>query len=290
MYHDQITHIAINAERNWFLMDDFAGMNRRHWDDLVPIHFESAFYSLDSFKSGKSSLKRVEVEEVGDVHGKTLLHLQCHFGMDTLSWARAGAIVTGVDFSSAAIQAAKRLASDTGVQAQFIESDIYELPGVLAGQFDIVFTSYGVLLWLPDLTEWARIVAKFLRPGGVFYIIEGHPMAHVLDHADNVKGLRLKHSYCPSNEPVPREDDGSYADRDAHVEHRRTYEFPHTMGEIVTSLLGAGLELEFLHEFPFAAWNVVPSSQMNDDGYVHLTEGDGLVPLLFSIRARKQVR
>ena len=160
-------------------MDEYTQANRRHWDEIVPIHAGSEFYDVGSFKAGKSKLKPVELEELGDVRGKTMLHLQCHFGLDTLSWAREGAIVTGADFSGQAIETARALAAETGVEARFVVSDLYALPENLEGQFDIVFTSYGAIYWLPDIRRWAQIAAHFVRPGGTFYIVEFHPFAWV---------------------------------------------------------------------------------------------------------------
>src|SRR5512136_2825848 len=140
------------------------------------IHVRSPFYDVAGFKAGKNSLKSVELAEVGDVGGKRLLHLQCHFGMDTLSWARLGARVTGVDYAPQAIDLARELAREAGLEADFICASIYDLPERLTGTFDIVFTSYGVLCWLPDLPAWGRVIAHFLRPGGIFYIADGHPI------------------------------------------------------------------------------------------------------------------
>ena len=161
--------------------------NRAHGDEATPIHVRSAFYDVAAFKAGKTSLQRIEIEELGDVKGKTLLHLMCHFGLDTLSWARAGALVTGVDFSSEALVQARGLAEELNIPAHFVETNIYELPSVLEERFDIVFTSYGVLCWLPDLAEWARIIARSLRQGGTFHMLEDHPNATLVvqnDEAD----------------------------------------------------------------------------------------------------------
>src|SRR5579864_4514537 len=160
-------------------MRRYCEANRQMWNAWTPYHVESGFYDVEGFKRGqrrdRAGNDALEIEAVGDVVGKSLLHLQCHFGLDTLSWARRGATVTGVDFSEEAIRAARALAADVGVPAAFIQSDIYELPGRLRGEFDIVFTSHGVLGWLPDLDRWAGVVAHFLRPGGRFCLIEGHP-------------------------------------------------------------------------------------------------------------------
>ncbi len=268
-------------------MNEYTEANRRHWDEIVPIHVRSQFYDVASFKAGKSKLKPVERQEMGDVRGKSLLHLQCHFGLDTLSWAREGAIVTGVDFSEPAVEAARALAAETGIEARFVLSDIFSLPQKLDGQFDIVFTSYGVLGWLPDLSAWARVAAQFLRPGGTFYIVEFHPFAWVFDDAPDVTDLRLRYPYFPSDEPIVSEGVGTYADRAAPVQQRVTYSWPYPLGDVITSLIKAGLRIEYLHEFPFSSYQVWPFTEQLPDGSVRLTKHDGCVPLLFSIKAAK---
>lgn len=156
-------------------------LNRGYWDEATRLHLRGDLYGVQEFKAGGCRLHRVEVEEVGDVRGKRLLHLQCHFGLDTLSWARHGAVVTGVDFSTESIAGARRLAGETGIQAEFVCSDLYELPETLPSfhSFDIVYTSYGVLCWLPDLASWAGVIARYLKPGGFFYIAEAHPSARM---------------------------------------------------------------------------------------------------------------
>ena len=267
--------------------DDMAA-NRLNWDERVRIHVASDFYNVAAFRAGATTLLPVEVEEVGEVLGKTLLHLQCHFGLDTLSWAQVGALVTGVDFSGAAITTAQTLAQELKIDARFIESNVYGLREALTGTFDVVFASYGVLVWLPDLPEWGRIVASFVRPGGFLYIIDGHPFFHMFADSPSGKDLRLVNRYFTS-EALSYEEDGTYADPNAKLEHKRQYEFQHTLGEIVTSLVDAGLQIEFLHEFPFSAYAALPDMEKGDDGYYRLTEQDGLVPFLFSLKARKPV-
>jgi SAM-dependent methyltransferase len=261
--------------------------NRRHWDEVVSIHAASDFYDVASFKAGASGLNQLELEEVGDVKGKSLLHLQCHFGQDTLSWAREGAIVTGVDFSEQAIDTARALAADIDTDARFVVSNLYSLPDNLTGQFDIVFTSYGVLGWLPDISRWGQVVAHFIRPGGTFYIVEFHPFAWVFDDAPGATALDVRYSYFPSPEPLRSDDDGTYVDRTAQLEHRTTYNWAHPLGEIVGALIDAGLHIEFLHEFPFSPYQCWPFTEVAADGTARLTSHDGSVPLLFSIRATK---
>ena len=162
---------------------EHARANRELWNAWTEIHEGSTFYDVEGFLAGRQTLLPIELEELGpDVReGTTLLHLQCHFGLDTLSWARRGARVTGVDFSDKAIALADRLAREVGLDeaCRFVQSDLYDLPAHLDERFDVVFTSWGVLMWLPDLTAWGRLIARYLRPGGIFYIVDFHPF--VLD-------------------------------------------------------------------------------------------------------------
>jgi ubiquinone/menaquinone biosynthesis C-methylase UbiE len=261
--------------------------NRRHWDEVVPLHAASEFYDVASFKAGRSTLKPLELGEIGEVRGKNLLHLQCHFGMDTLSWAREGAVVTGVDFSSAAVQQARALATELGIDARFIESSVYDLPQVLDGTFDVVFTSYGVIGWLPDLKRWAEVIAHFVKPGGKFYIAEFHPMSWVLDDSPGVVEPRLHYPYFEGGPAIATTEGGTYADKQAELRNKTTYNYPHSLGGVVTSLIDAGLQIEFLHEHPFTSHGVGDLALKGDDGYWHLRSGEGLVPMMFSLRARK---
>ncbi len=205
-------------------------------------------YGLAGFKRGETSLKSIELEEVGEVEGKSLLHLQCHFGMDTLSWARLGASVTGVDFSDKAIAVAKSLGDEVGIHARFICSNIYDLPQRLDERFDIVYTSYGVLCWLPDLSKWASVIEGFLKPGGMFYIVEGHPILNIFDNSNAATGFRVAQSYFHKTEPVRWEPEGDYADKNAAVRNP-SFEWTHSLSDIINALIGAGLKIEFVHEF-----------------------------------------
>ncbi len=171
-------------------MDSYTQANRALWNAWTLLHEKSEEYDVPGFRAGRCALKPIELAEVGDVAGKTLLHLQCHFGLDTLSWARRGARVTGVDFSDEAIRLARSLSSELAIPAEFIRSDIYELDRVLDREFDIVFTSYGVLVWLSDIRLWGRTVARFLKPGGIFYIAELHPITMIFDNMEPVTEYR----------------------------------------------------------------------------------------------------
>jgi SAM-dependent methyltransferase len=266
-------------------VEEYVRSNRRLWDDWAAIHEKSAFYGVEGFKAGRSSLFPIELEELGDVSGKTLLHLQCHFGQDTLSWARLGAKVTGVDFSERAIELARSLSEELGIPARFICSDIYDLPEALSGEFDIVFTSYGVLGWLPDLERWAEVVSRFLRPGGIFYVVEAHPFANVFDDEEE-KDLRVKYPYFHGSEPLRFERRGSYADPEADF-HSVEYVWDHSLSEIVNSLIAEGLQIERLNEFPYCAWRMFSFMERGKDGWWHLKDRHGDIPLMFSLKATK---
>lgn len=264
-------------------MNNYTNTNRLNWNERVALHVTSEFYDLDTFKAGGSSLKSLECEELGDVSGKALLHLQCHFGMDTLSWARSGAIVTGVDFSEQAITQAKALALEQNLNARFVACDIYELPRYLTGEFDIVFTSYGVLCWLGDLSRWAQIIASFLKPGGRFYIVDSHPTGNLFD--EESKGtFSVRYSYFNIG-PERYESDVSYTDSASKLNNTVTYEWSHSLGEIVNAVLEAGLQLQFLHEFPFEGYQKLPWMEQGTDGWWRLPNGDTRIPFLFSLMA-----
>jgi len=265
-------------------MDEYLEQNRRLWNELTPYHERSEFYDVAGFKAGRCTLDATELEEVGDVKGKSLLHLMCHFGLDTLSWARLGARATGVDFSDESIKTAQRLSEETGIKADFICTDIYALPEVLKGEFDIVFTSCGVLCWLPDLPRWAEIIAHFLKPGGFFYINDGHPFSHVFTDSKESTELEVYYSYFHNPEPMKFKFEGDYADPDAVVKNP-SYEWNHSMGDIINSLIQAGLRIEFLHEFPVLFFKWFPFMKQRPDGMWHL-EGDK-IPLTFSLKATK---
>jgi SAM-dependent methyltransferase len=271
-------------------MDPHVAANRALWNEWTPIHLRSEFYDVEGWKAGRGrrDLRPVLVEEVGDVAGKDLLHLQCHFGLDTLSWARRGARVTGADFSERAVEQARLLAAETGLGASFVCSDVVDLPANLEGDFDIVFTSFGVLNWLPDLSRWAEVVAHFVRPGGFFYIAEAHPFAWVFDDDNAATELHLRYHYWPSPEPLVFPDTGSYADPDAPVEAPFEYAWQHSMGEIVSSLAAAGLRIEYLHEFPWIVWQMFPFMVETEPLTWRLPEPyDARLPLMFSLKATK---
>src|SRR5215210_2531267 len=224
--------------------DEWREANRANWDERVPIHVSGEFYDVASFKGGQERLQPFEIDEVGDVKGKELLHLQCHFGIDTLSLARRGARVTGLDFSAPAVEAARRLAADLGVEATFVEADVHDAAAALGRTFDVVYTGIGALGCLPSVRRWAEVVASLLRPAGFLYLAEIHPFATLFADGEQ----RIAYPYLEHAEPLVFDEPGSYADRAAATSHNRTIEWSHGLGEVVTALIEAGLQLEELRE------------------------------------------
>jgi SAM-dependent methyltransferase len=260
------------------------------WDSWTPHHVASSFYDVEGFKAGARRRRRIfddlEQELVGDVAGKTLLHLQCHFGLDTITWAQRGAVVTGVDFSARAIEAARKLAADMRIPATFVHSDVYELPRNLGGQFDVVFTSHGALCWLPDLAPWAEVVAHFLAPGGRVHVIEGHPFAMIFDDRCAGPELRVQYPYFQGPEPIRDERDGTYAAPDAPL-HSVEHVWIHPLADLIGALLRAGLRLEAFAEYPYLAWQQFPWMEQRADGAWQMPGGEASIPLMFSLCASK---
>lgn len=275
-------------------MDEYREANRALWNAWTPLNLASKFYDVEAFAAGRGrDLDSIARAGPGDVRGKSLLHLQCHFGMDTIRWAKHGAAVTGVDFSEEAIAAARALATRMGVAATFVHSDVYELPSKLEGRFDVVFTSHGVLNWLPDLERWAQVVARFLAPGGIFYIVEAHPMMNVFNDRLTEPDLRLHYPYFRGAEPIREEHRGCFSTPDApitSVEHV----WLHKMSDIIGSLARAGLCIESFEEYPFLSWAFFPWMEQGADGWWRLPEheklplGRGSLPLMFSLKATRR--
>lgn len=262
--------------------------NRSLWDAWTRVHATGSFYDLDGFRAGGVRIRPYEIELVGDVRGMSLLHLQCHFGIDTLSWARLGARVTGADLSPAAIELARQLAIDLGFpESRFVLANLYDLPAELDGAFDVVYTSRGVLGWLPDIRAWAQIVAHFVAPGGIFFITEIHPILQTFENEGVATGeLRLAYPYWEHPEPLVFPVKGSYADPDADVGNQSEYGWDHGLGEIVTALIDAGLVIETLVEHPFLDWKVDFLVEDAEGRYVLPADTAGEMPLMFSLLAR----
>ncbi len=270
-------------------MNEHFHANQKLWDAWTREHEKSPFYDVAGFRAGKDRLRSIELDELGPVvAGKSLLHLQCHFGMDTLAWARRGAKVTGVDFSPQSIDLAQSLSQELAIPAEFVCSDIDHLLEALSGQFDIVFTSYGVLHWLDNLQRWAEVIAHFLKPGGIFYIVEDHPTMRMFSSSEDGPklGLKLANPYFFSPTPDPVETQGSYASPDD-PETYQFYIWNHSIGEVLNSLISVGLRIEYLHEFPYAARAKFPMMEKGADGWWRLPPEYVQIPFLFSLQARQ---
>ncbi len=272
-------------EMNWL------ETNRANWDERVKIHLAAECYDTSDLRGGRGRLHPIEEAELGPVDGLRILHLQCHFGRDSLILAQRGAAVIGLDFSSPAIAAARALAADLGLteRAKFIEADLYEAPNALPEpeSFDLVFVSWGAVNWLPDIRRWADIVIYFLRPGGAFYLAEGHPCAAVFDDATRLaNGMPGYFAPYFSGEPLILNDPRDYADDTARLKNSTTCEWIHPLGKVVTSLLDAGLALNWLHEHDSVPWRMFDQLVRDATGMYRWPDRAWL-PLAYSLRAER---
>ena len=266
----------MNSEPNYI------EINRQSWNNRTDAHLKSAFYDLGGFMQGKSSLNDIELKLLGDIKGKSILHLQCHFGQDTISLSRLGANVTGIDLSDQAIERAKQLAKELDSNTQFICCDIYDLPNHLNKQFDIVYTSYGTIGWLPDLNKWAKIISTFLKPNGQFVFVEFHPVVWMFD--DNFD--KIGYRYFNSG-PIIETENGTYADKTADITQTSVM-WNHSISEIINSLINNELEINSLDEFDYSPYNCFSKtveSELNKFRIEHLNNN---IPMVFSIQATKK--
>jgi SAM-dependent methyltransferase len=272
--------------------DDHMAANRANWDDRVAIHWQPDGYDAAGFIADPKRLSGVVQRDRGrlpDLEGLRLVHLQCHFGMDTLSLARLGAKVTGVDFSEAAITAARRLSDESGTSGRFVVADVYDAVEALGGErFDLVYSGRGALNWLPDVRRWAEVVAELLDPGGILYIREGHPVLWSLDWREDDDLLVIRFPYFKTPEPVPWDDEHTYLGSGT-VAHPRTYEWNHGIAEMLSAVTSAGLRIESYEEHRELEWQGLPHMALGDDGLYRLPDAQrDLVPLMYSLRATKQ--
>lgn len=254
---------------------DYLKINKESWNKRTEVHVTSEFYDVEGFLKGNTSLQEIELTELGPVDGKSLLHLQCHFGLDTLSWARLGANVTGVDLSSTAIEKARSLAVETGQDAEFICSDLYSFGEAYNEQYDIVFTSYGALCWLPDINQWAEVVAKNLKPGGTFYMAEFHPVYDIF----------AGYSYFHKAEPDVDEE-GTYTENDT-GEETTNLTWAHPLGDVINALLKVGLQITQLNEYPYSPYNCFENMIEQEQGKFCLQHKGQNIPLVYSLKATK---
>ncbi len=267
-------------------MEDWREVNRAWWDERAPHHVTGELYDVAGFKGGfeggRSRLRAFEPDELGDVTGRDLVHLQCHFGLDTLSWARLGARVTGLDFSAPAIDSAIALAAEVGLDARFVTADVYDAPAALGRTYDIVYTGIGALPWLPDIPRWATVIRALLRPGGTFYLVEIHPILDILGDGD----MTVRYPYI-HDEPIAEDEPGSYATAGGDpYTNVATRSWNHPLSRVIGSLLDAGLTIELFNEHPFTVYERWPFMRRDGEGRYWLPAEYPALPLLYSLRAR----
>jgi len=261
---------------------NYIEVNKSAWNKKTPIHVESPFYDMDGFLKGNTSLKDIELGLLGDIKGKRILHLQCHFGQDTLSLARMGATVTGVDFSDVAISKAKEISAKINVEARFICCDIYELSQHLDEKFDMVFTTYGTIGWLPDMDKWAAIVSSFLKPGGEFVFVEFHPAVWMFD--DDFQ--KIGYNYFNTG-PIVETYSGSYADKSADLKEQYVM-WNHGMSEVANSIIQNGMELKCLNEYNYSPYPNFNHTIESSPGKYTIAHLDDKIPIVYAIKAVKK--
>ncbi len=269
--------------------DDYLALNRANWDDRAPAHAASADYAVESFVSDPghlSSIVRFDLPRLGDVTGLDGVHLQCHIGTDTLSLARLGARMTGLDLSPASLEQARDLARRTGTAIDYVESDVYSAPDALGGRtFDLVYTGIGAIGWLPDIDRWAGVVAALLRPGGRFFMREGHPVLWAIDQ-ERTDVLALEYPYFETAEAQVWDEPGTYVDTEVEFTHNVTMEWNHGLGEIVSALLRYGLVVTGLEEHRSVPYEGVPGQMVRDeDGEWSLRDRPERMPLTYTLQA-----
>ncbi len=277
----------MTTEHNW--RADGTAANRRHWDSVTPVHVKSRMYDVEGFLATKRGHYAFVKAEVGDVDGKRLLHLQCHFGMETLLWEWLGAEVTGLDFSEVAIAQARDLARRAKLKAQFIVGDVLDPESVPASKFDVVFTSFGVLCWLGDLSRWAATISRALKPGGVFHIFEFHPVIDSLSYNRTIRRDNLpviEHPYFYNERPSIDTAGADYADP-THVSNDATYEWHHAVSEVMAALKAAGLRVTEFKEYPYTVYQARDGMVRGQDGLWRMPAGVPELPLTYYLRAEK---
>jgi 2-polyprenyl-3-methyl-5-hydroxy-6-metoxy-1,4-benzoquinol methylase len=256
--------------------------NKDLWNKKTPVHITSDFYNRDGFLAGKNVLTPIELSELGPVSGKSLLHLQCHFGMDTLCWARMGAWVTGVDFSETAIHEALLLAKQIETNARFVCCNVYDTRQHITDTFDIVFTSYGTIGWLPNLDKWAQAIAQSLTKGGHFYMADFHPVVWMMDEEFKY----LKYPYY-NHSVIETDSIGTYTNREADI-NGKEYGWNHSISEILNALINNGLELEFFNEHYYSPYNCFSNTVETAPGQWQIKGLEGIIPMVYSLKAIKK--
>ena len=260
---------------------DYININKRLWNEKTDIHYKSDFYNVNAFINGKDSLNPIETELLGNIEGKKILHLQCHFGQDTISLARHGASATGVDFSEKAIEKARQLNEQLGTNARFIQSDVYKLPEVLDEKFDIVYTSYGVISWLPDMKKWAKVIEHFLKPGGQLVFVEFHPIVWMFSYDFK----RVEFDYMES-EAIVEELEGTYTDSDVQIKGKSIC-WNHGLSTVIDSLIKSGLTLTDFKEYNYSPYDCLENLVEVEEGKYKIEGLENKFPLVYSVKAVK---
>ncbi len=267
-------------------------VNRVNWDDRAAIHMadRTGSYRVSEFLAGGDCLHDIEHDEIGDVRGKRIAHLQCHFGLDTLSLARRGASCVGLDFSPVALAGARDLQRRTGLDASFVAGNVYDARRLITGSFDLVYVTWGAINWLPDMKAWAQVVASLLKPGGALYLLEGHPSLLTIDEYSE----KLHPAYdwrTPPDRPIIMTEENSYTGDKDQIAHPETHEWIHPLSDIINAVIAAGLTLDWLHEHERLAWQFAPIMVKVEEGLRRplwrLPDGFPRLPLAFSLSARK---
>jgi SAM-dependent methyltransferase len=271
--------------------DEHREVDRAWWDERAPAHAASRDYAVADLIADRRRLSGVvefDVARLGDITGLRGVHLQCHIGTDTLSLSRLGAHMTGLDFSSQAVEIARRIAAEAAADIDYVYSDVYDAADTLGeNRFDLVYTGVGALIWLPDVRRWAEVVASLLRPGGRLFLREGHPVLWAIDET-RTDALILGYPYFETRDPVVFHSDGTYVDAASVFGHTETREWNHGLGEIVTALLGAGMELTMLVEHDSVPWEALPGRMRCCDGEWSLLENGDRLPLSYTLQAIKK--
>jgi SAM-dependent methyltransferase len=260
---------------------DYISINKALWDEKTRHHIVSGFYRMDEFLSGRSSLNEVELGLLGNVQGRSVLHLQCHFGQDTLSLSRMGAKATGVDFSEVAIAKARELNEQLGLDARFVCADIYDLPRLSAQQYDVVLASYGTIGWLPDMQRWAQVVAHSLKPGGIFVFVEFHPVVWMFDP----EFQKISYSYF-NKEAIVETNTGTYADRKADMQGTEIG-WNHSLAEVMQGLMDHGLDIVSFHEYDHAPYNCFRDMVEVAPGRYAIKGLEDKLPMIYALKAKK---
>ena len=260
---------------------NYIEINKQSWNNRTESHVNSEFYHMKGFLSGQNSLNEIELLLLGNIKGKSILHLQCHFGQDSISLSRLGAEVTGVDFSDKAISFAKQISTDTKSDTTFICCNIYDLPNYLDEEFDIVFTSYGTIGWLPDLNKWAGIVSKFLKPTGQFIFVEFHPVVWLFD--DEFK--KIAYNYF-NTEAIVETEEGTYADKLAPISQEYVM-WNHPLSEVISSLLDNNLQLSTFQEYNYSPYNCFNNTEEVESKKFRIKHLDDKIPMVYSLSAKK---